>query len=106
MHWLYLLIAGCFEVFWAVCLKCSAGLTRPGWVILTAAGSVLSFAFLALAMKSLPFGPSYVIWTGIGALGTSVLGVILFGDALTFTRALAMCLILSGIVLLKISVPG
>ncbi len=106
MHWLYLFAAGCFEVSWAVCLKFSAGLSRPGWVALTVIGSILSFAFLALAMKSLPFGPSYAIWTGIGALGTAVLGVILFGDSLTLTRILAMGLILSGVILLKLSVPG
>ena len=74
-------------------------------MVLTVIGSVLSFAFLALAMKSLPFGPSYAVWTGIGALGTAILGVILFGDAFTFTRGLAMGLILAGVILLKISVP-
>ena len=106
MHWLFLLIAGCFEVSWAVCLKYSAGFSRPMWVALTIVGSMLSFAFLALAMKALPFGPSYALWTGIGALGTAILGVILFGDALTVTRCLAMGLILAGVVLLKISVPN
>jgi quaternary ammonium compound-resistance protein SugE len=105
VHWLYLFAAGCFEISWAVCLKYSAGFSRPGWVVLTVIGSVLSFAFLALAMKSLPFGPSYAVWTGIGALGTAILGVILFGDAFTFTRGLAMGLILAGVILLKISVP-
>jgi len=105
MHWLYLVIAGGLEVTWAVCMKYSGGLTRPGWVALTAIGSILSFVFLALAMKHIPFGPAYAIWTGIGALGTAAMGVILFGDSLTPVRILAMALIFGGVLLLKISVP-
>ena len=105
MHWLCLLVAGCLEISWAVCMKYSAGLTKPGWVLLTLLGNLLSCAFLALAMKGIPFGPAYAIWTGIGAFGTAALGVILFGDALTMPRITAMLLIFSGVVLLKLSVP-
>ena len=103
MAWVYLLIAGLFEIAWATAMKQSAGFTRL-WPTLTMAGAMLaSFALLAIAMRSLPLGTAYAVWTGIGGAGTFVLGVIFFGDALTLARSLGVMLILGGVVTLKLA---
>lgn len=102
MHWMYLLIAGLFEISWAVGLKYSHGFTRLLPSILTVAGMVASFYFLSLALKNLPLGTAYAIWTGIGTVGTVVLGIILFKEPVTAMRILCILLIISGITGLKV----
>src|SRR5690606_29189020 len=83
MPWLLLIVAGVFEIIWAVGLKYSDGLTRWWPSLGTAAAMILSFVFLAQALKSIPLGTAYAIWTGIGAAGTAVLGMALFGEPAT-----------------------
>lgn len=102
MHWIYLLIAGIFEVLWALGLKLSNGFSQIIISILTIFGMIASFYFLSIALKNIPLGTAYAIWTGIGTLGTVILGVILFGEPLNFLRLICICLILFGIVGLKI----
>lgn len=105
MPWVWLIIAGLFEVGWAVGLKYSNGLTRP-WVSLTTViVMILSFVFLALAMRALPVSTAYPAWTGIGAVGTVVLGVVLFGEAATLARLACIVLIIAGVVGLRLLSP-
>lgn len=101
MAWVYLFIAGLFEVFWATCLKLSNGFTHLGFSVLTIVGTMISFFLLSMAMKTLPLGSSYAIWTGIGALGAFIVGIALFHEALTLPRAIFFLLILIGIIGLK-----
>ncbi len=102
MHWIFLLIAGLFEISWAVGLKFSHGFTQIIPSVLTVIGMVASFYFLALALKSLPLGTAYAIWTGIGTLGTVIFGIILFKEPVTAMRLVCIALILSGITGLKL----
>ncbi len=102
MHWLYLLIAGLFEISWAVGLKFSHGFSQIVPSILTIVGMVASFYFLALALKNLPLGTAYAIWTGIGTLGTVILGIILFKEPASLPRLFCIALIISGITGLKL----
>ena len=102
MEWIYLFIAGVFEVSWAICLKYSHGFTILIPAILTIILMVLSIYFLALALKSLPLGTAYAIWTGIGTLGTVILGIILFKEPVTAIRLLCIMLIICGITGLKL----
>lgn len=101
MAWVYLFMAGGLEVFWATCLKLSEGFTRLGWSALTAAGMLASFALLSQAVKTLPLGTAYAIWTGIGALGALIVGIALFREPLSAPRLLFAALLLAGIVGLK-----
>ncbi|MBD2863713.1 MULTISPECIES: quaternary ammonium compound efflux SMR transporter SugE [Paenibacillus] len=103
MAWFYLVIAGLFEVVWAFGLKYSHGFTRIGPSVITVAGMAVSFFFLSLALKSLPIGTAYAIWTGIGALGTVIVGMILFGEPREWTRILFLLFIVTGIVGLKVT---
>lgn len=103
MAWFFLVIAGIFEIVWAILLKYSHGFTRPVFAVLTVIGMIVSFFFLSLALKNLPLGTAYAIWTGIGAVGTVILGVFLFGEAATPTRLALILLIIAGIVGLKIT---
>jgi quaternary ammonium compound-resistance protein SugE len=103
MVWFYLLLAGGFEVFWAVELKFSLGFTRLWPGVLTILGMITSFYFLALALKSLPLGNAYAIWTGIGTVGTAALGILLFKEPVSMSRMLFIGLIITGIIGLKIS---
>jgi quaternary ammonium compound-resistance protein SugE len=103
MAWLFLVIAGIFEVVWAVLLKYSNGFTRLVPSILTIAGMIISFFFLSLSLKSLPIGNAYAIWTGIGAIGTVILGILLFDDPATPARLALIGLILVGIIGLKLT---
>lgn len=99
--WIYLIIASFFEIFWAVGLKYSEGLTRiiPSiWTIIT---MLLSFVFLSQAVKSLPIGTSYAIWTGIGAAGTALYGILFFNESKEIVRILCLLLIISGVIGLK-----
>ena len=101
MAWLFLLVAGALEVFWSTCLKFSQGLTVPKSTVCTIVGMVLSFVFLSQATKVLPLGTSYAIWTGIGALGAVVVGVVIFHESLSPARLLFVALLLVGIIGLK-----
>ncbi len=102
MHWIYLLIAGFFEISWAVGLKFSHGFTQIVPSVLTVAGMVASFYFLALALRSLPLGTAYAIWTGIGTIGTVVFGIVLFKEPVTVMRLFCIALIVCGITGLKL----
>lgn len=101
MAWIQLVVAGIFEVVWATALKYSHGFTRLVPSLLTIAGMIVSFYFLSLATKTLPMGTAYAIWTGIGALGTVVLGIFLFNEPVNVQRMLFLGLILVGILGLK-----
>ncbi len=103
MAWFDLFIAGIFEVVWSTCLKYSHGFTNVMFTVLTFIGMGFSFWFLAHAVKSLPMGTAYAIWTGIGALGAVIVGVILFKEPVTFTRMLFVGLLLTGIIGLKLT---
>jgi quaternary ammonium compound-resistance protein SugE len=103
MAWLYLFLAGLFEIAWAFGLKASDGFTRPVPTTLTVLCMVASFWLLAVAMKTLPLGTSYAIWTGIGTVGAFVVGVIAFGESLGALRVASVVLIVAGIVGLKLS---
>ena len=101
MQWIYLFIAGLFEVLWAVAMKYANGFTVLIPSVITIIGMVLSVLFLALAMKTLPLGTAYTIWTGIGAVGAFIAGLILFAESADFWRIFAVVLIVSGLVILK-----
>lgn len=103
MAWIYLVVAGLFEVVWAFSLKQSDGFSKLWPSVVTLGAMAVSFWLLALAMRALPLGTAYMIWTGIGALGAFVVGVMWLGEPLGLTRLLAAGLILSGLVLMKIS---
>lgn len=103
MAWFFLSIAGVFEVVWAVSLKYSEGFTK-GWPsLITVAAMVVSFFFLAQALRTIPVGTGYAVWTGIGAVGTAVLGVVLFAEPVTLLRLGCIALIVSGILGLKLA---
>jgi quaternary ammonium compound-resistance protein SugE len=97
MAWIYLFMAGLAEVGWAVGLKTTEGFTRPLPSIATVATMVISFYLLSLALRTLPIGTAYAVWTGIGAVGTALLGMALFGEPRTVLRLLSMLLIVIGI---------
>ena len=105
MAWVYLLIAGLFEIVWAYFMKQSDGFTRLWPSVATLAFMAVSFALLSLAMKSLPMGTAYVIWTGIGAVGAFVVGVVLLGEGLTLMRVVAALLVVAGLVIFRLA-PG
>jgi len=101
MAWLYLFLAGLFEVGWAIGLKYTEGFSRLFPTLLTVAAMALSLALLGLALKSLPVGTAYAVWTGIGAVGTAALGIILFSEPATASRLGRIGLIVCGIAGLK-----
>ena len=103
MQWLHLLIAGIFEISWAIGLKYSHGFSLIVPSIITVICMIASFYFLALAIKSLPLGTAYAIWTGIGTIGTVILGIILFKEPVSVMRFLCIGLIVCGITGLKLS---
>jgi len=102
MAWIYLTIAGLFEVGWAIRLKFTEGFTRLLPSLWTIASMILSIVLLGLALKTLPVGTAYAVWTGIGAVGTAALGIYLFAEPATVARLLCIGLILSGIIGLKL----
>ncbi|MEJ2493328.1 MAG: quaternary ammonium compound efflux SMR transporter SugE [Ignavibacteriaceae bacterium] len=102
MAWVYLFIAGLFEIGWAVGLKYSTGFTKLQPSIITIIAMIASFYFLAIAVKTIPIGTGYAVWTGIGAVGTAIAGMILFGESKELIRILCILLIIVGIVGLKI----
>lgn len=103
--WLILVVAGIAEVGWAVGLKYTQGFTRPVPTALTAIAMVVSLWLLGLAVRTLPLGTAYAIWTGIGTVGTVAVGVVLFDEPATVVRLVCVALIVSGIVGLKVVTP-
>ncbi|MBO6893521.1 MAG: multidrug efflux SMR transporter [Roseibium sp.] len=103
MSWFYLLTASLFEIVWAVSLKASDGFSRPVASLVTISAMIASFWFLALAMRVLPLGTAYAIWTGLGAVGAFTFGILFLGETLALERLIAIALIVSGLVLLKVS---
>jgi quaternary ammonium compound-resistance protein SugE len=106
MAWLSLLVAGAFEIVWAVGLKYTNGFTRLWPTVITGSALVLSFVFLEYAVRTLPVGTAYAIWVGIGAVGTAVLGMVLFGESREPLRLACLVLIVAGVVGLKVVTPG
>ncbi|QKZ14913.1 quaternary ammonium compound efflux SMR transporter SugE [Spirosoma sp. KUDC1026] len=103
MSWVYLVFAGLLEVVWAYFMKQSEGFTRLVPSLITVVAMMASFGLLALAMRTLPLGTSYVIWTGIGAVGAFIVGILLLGEPINATRFLAALLIVAGLILMKVS---
>ncbi len=103
MAWLYLVSAGILEIAWAYAMKQSDGFTRPIPTAIMVVTMIGSFGLLALAMRTLPLGTAYTIWTGIGAVGAFVIGIVLLGEAVTAMRLAAAALIVCGLVMLKLS---
>ncbi len=103
MSWTILFVAGLFEIAWAVGLHYSAGFTRPIPSILTIISLIISFVLLGLAVRGLPIGTAYAIWTGIGAAGTAICGIILFDEPKDATRIVCLLLIVTGVIGLKFS---
>ena len=103
MAWIYLVIAGLLEVAWAIGLKYTEGWTRLYPSLATAALMVASFYFLSLAVRVLPIGTSYAVWTGIGTVGAAILGILLFGESRDLSKVVCVLLILTGIVGLKLT---
>jgi quaternary ammonium compound-resistance protein SugE len=106
MAWTILLIAGLFEIGWAIGLKYTDGFTRPWPTVGTVIAMVLSVVLLGLALKSLPVGTAYAVWTGIGAVGTAVLGIVLLGEPVSAGRLVSLALIIAGIIGLKLVTPA
>ena len=103
MAWIVLVFAGIFEIVWAYSMKLSEGFTKLGPSLITLFFMILSFGLLAYAMKTLPLGTAYTIWTGIGAVGSFLVGIFVLGEPATAMRMLAAVLIVSGLVLMKLS---
>lgn len=103
MAWVYLIVAGLLEIGWAVGLKYTEGFSRLWPSVWTLLAMVVSLVFLALAVRTIPLGTGYAVWTGIGTVGTAVLGIVLFAEPATFVRLLCIGLIVAGILGLKIA---
>ena len=101
MDWIILFIAGLFETAWAIGLKYTDGFTRLWPSVGTLVAMIISVVLLGYAMKSLPVGTAYAVWTGIGAVGTVILGIVLFSEPVNFGRVLSIALIVAGIIGLK-----
>ena len=102
MNWIYLIVAGFFEIFWAVGLKFSQGFSKILPSVLTVIGMLASFYFLSLALKKLPLSIAYAIWTGIGTIGTVLFGVIYFGETISIAKIICVGMIIFGIIGLRI----
>ena len=103
MAWIYLLLAGLFEIVWAIGLKYADGFTRLWPSVVTVAAMIVSVVLLGLAAKDLPIGTAYAIWTGIGAAGAAILGVVLFAEPVTAMRIASIALIIAGVIGLKLA---
>ncbi len=103
MSWIFLFFAGLFEIGWAIGLKYTEGFTRPLPTVLTVASMIVSLALLGLALKALPVGTAYAVWTGIGTVGTALLGIWLLGEPATAVRLACIGLIVAGIAGLKLA---
>ena len=105
MSWFILLLAGLFEVGWAIGLKYSEGFTRLWPTLGTVAAMAVSLSLLGIAMKSLPVGTAYAVWVGVGAVGTAILGIVLLGEPANAGRMISLALIIAGIIGLKLFTP-
>lgn len=103
MAWLLLILAGLLEILWAFTMKQSDGFTRLTPTIVTLVSMVASFALLSISMKTLPLGTAYTVWTGIGAVGAFIVGVMVLGESVTLMRVTAAALIVGGILMMKLS---
>jgi quaternary ammonium compound-resistance protein SugE len=106
MAWVLLLVAGLLEVCWAIGLKYTEGFTKPLPSVLTLAAMAASVILLGIAMKTLPVGTSYAVWVGVGAVGTAILGMVLFNEPANLGRIASLGLIVAGIVGLKMTTPA
>lgn len=106
MNWFILVLAGLFEVGWAIGLKYTEGFTRLWPSLGTAAAMIISLGLLGVAMKTLPVGTAYAIWVGVGAVGTVILGIVLLGEPVNAARMISVALIIAGIVGLKLASPA
>ncbi len=106
MAWAYLITAGLLEVVWAFAMKLSVGFSRPLPSAVTIVAMILSFGLLSLAMRVLPLGTAYMIWTGIGAVGAFLVGVVVLGESVSFARIAAAALIMAGLALMKLATPA
>ena len=106
MAWIILVVAGLFEVGWAIGLKYAEGFTRLWPTIWTVLAMIASLWLLGIAMKSLPVGTAYSVWVGVGAVGTVILGIVLLGDPVNATRLVSVALIIAGIIGLKLATPA
>lgn len=106
MAWIYLIIAGILEVVWAFFMKQSEGFTKFTPSVITIVTMIASFALLSLAMRSLPLGTSYMIWTGIGAVGAFLVGIFILGEPANALRLLAGAMIVGGLLLMKFATPA
>lgn len=106
MSWLVLVIAGIFEIGWAIGLKYTEGFTRLWPTVGTVVSMIISLALLGIAMKELPVGTAYAVWVGVGAVGTAILGIMLFGDSANTMRLASLGLIIAGIIGLKLASPS
>lgn len=102
IHWIYLLIAGLLEIVWAVGLKSTQGFTRPVPSAFVISILIVSFIFLSQAVKGLPIGTAYAVWTGIGAAGTAIVGIIFLHEPFSLLRAFCIFLIVAGVTGLKL----
>ena len=105
MAWLYLFVAGVFETAWAIGLKYSAGFTKFGPSVFTVIAMMVSLYLLALALRTIPVGTGYAVWTGIGTVGAAILGILLFNESREIARILCILLIVAGIIGLKLTSP-
>jgi quaternary ammonium compound-resistance protein SugE len=105
MAWIFLLLAGLSEIGWAIGLKYTEGFTRLWPSVATVATMIVSFALLGQALKTLPIGTAYAVWTGIGAVGTAILGIVLFNEPKDVLRLLCIAMIVAGVVGLKFASP-
>ncbi len=103
MAWVILILAGIFEVIWAYSMKLSEGFTRLTPSVVTIVFMILSVVLLSISMRTLPLGTAYTVWTGIGAIGAFVVGMIVFNEPMTAMRMIAAVLIVSGLLLMKLS---
>ena len=103
MAWVLLLFAGLLEIVWAYSMKLSEGFTRPRASLVTVVAMLASFALLSASMRTLPLGTAYTVWTGIGAIGAFVVGVVVLGESVNTARVLAAGLIVCGLVLMKVA---
>lgn len=106
MNWLILVVAGLFEVGWAIGLKYSDGFTRLWPSVATGLCMLISVLLLGIAMKTLPVGTAYAVWVGIGAVGTAILGIVLLGDTANAGRIVSLALIVAGVIGLKLATPA
>src|SRR5690242_11050401 len=106
MAWSFLLLAGLLEIIWTLGLKYSEGFTRLWPTVITLTATALSFALLSLSLKSVPYGTAYAVWTGIGAVGTVLVGIFLFGESINGARIACLVLILGGIIGLRLVSPA